>query len=114
MSSKFFRHLTKNSKEVTETRAKVIVRQAKTAQEKLLNNLKTDKENLELKLEELNDVFPNSTMTLKVAEGFNAERWVEDIQNTKIALLNNQVELKAAEETFNEWFVEDSGENSGE
>lgn len=103
---KFYRHVTASDKSIKGTRAKVVVRAAKTAQTNLVNKLEAEYDKLDLKLETLNDVFPNSTTSLKVAENFDADAWAKEMQDTKISLLNKEVELKTAKKTYADWFTE--------
>lgn len=106
MANKFVKNLTASNADIKGKRSEVVARRAKASQSNLVNKLQDEKDELELIVERLSDLFPDSTVSLKVAENFDSNKWVKDMQDAKIALLNKEVELKAAKETYKEWFEE--------
>ena len=52
-------------------------------------------------------MYPNSELSLRVVrKEFDTNQWAEDTQNVKVELLNNEIELATAQETYDEWFDE--------
>ena len=106
--NKFQANITKSNKSIKETRAKRIADQAKMAQETLVRELIMEKMGLEAKLEDLEDLSPDSAMSLNPIKGeFKAELWVKDLQNTKVLLLNKSIELNIADKTTKEYFSDE-------
>lgn len=110
--SKFVKNLVQDAKGIKEQRAKILAEDTKIELETLINQLRKDKRELDVKILNLTDLSPDNTYSLKPGgDNFNAAKWVDEMQDAKIALLNKQVELYTAEETYNEWFTEDVFEN---
>lgn len=106
--NKFAQNLTKNNKQIKESRAKRVAEQAKMAQEDVVRTLRTETMDLEAKLEDLEDLSPDSTMSLNPVKGeFDAKEWVNKIQSIKIELANKTIEYKIAKETFDSYFTEE-------
>lgn len=104
--NKFIKNLTLSDSGIKEKRARILGEQAKTAQQDLVTRLTKEKNSLDLKLDSLQDLAPDQNTSLRPGgENFNADTWVNQIQDTKIELLNKQIELKIATETFTEWFT---------
>lgn len=105
--SKFEKQMRMSSDKIRGQRAKFVAEDAKEAQTELVNNIKKRKRNLERELMQLEDTHRDSKLSLNVVnDRFDAHNWVEDIQCVKIQLANVEIELKIAEGTTNEWFVE--------
>lgn len=106
--NKFVQNLTKNETGIKEARAKIVGEQAENAQSELINTLKREKNGLNLKLDQLQDLAPNDTTSLVVAGGktFDPQRWVRDIQDAKVELATKEIELDIAQKTYDEWFKE--------
>ena len=102
--SKFYNNLIKSNNEIKETRAKRVSEQAEMAQQELVNRIKKELNQLENQLEDIYDLAPDNTQSLNVGKNFDAEQWVQKVQDLKIQFMNKEVELKAANETLNEWF----------
>lgn len=106
--NKFVKQLTANESGIKTRRATIIGNQAKTAQDKLVLNLRSQKEELESRQSNLEDLGPDSTISLKpVGDNFDASAWVQEVQNTKVELLNIKIQLEVAEKTLSEWFVDE-------
>ena len=111
--NKFVSNLTASNKAIKEARAKMVSEDAIDAQAELVRDLGKSKRELERKLAQLSDMSPDSELSLKVVKDtFNAEEWVKEIQTTKVAIANKTIELQLAEETFQEWFVEEKDEKA--
>lgn len=108
--SKFLNRLTSSNDQIKTTRAKRAMTQAKFAQESKIRELTEKKMSLENEIEDITDLGPNSTYSLKpVGDDFNASQWVADLHQKKSALKMVELELEIAQETFNEWFEENEG-----
>lgn len=107
--NKFESNLVLSDGSIKKNRARIIGSQAKSAQEKLIAALKDRKDNLDLELDNLQDLSPNSTTSLVVADGknFDPNRWVAEVQRVKIQLITTKVELDTAQATYKEWFVDE-------
>ncbi|HEY4065154.1 MAG TPA: hypothetical protein VGM30_24790 [Puia sp.] len=104
--NKFVQNLTLSDNGIKSKRAGILGTQAKTAQDKLVLTLRGEKEELDSKLTQLEDLAPDTSISLKPGgDHFDASAWVEAMQETKVALVNKKIELKIAEETLAEWFT---------
>jgi hypothetical protein len=111
MANKFISNLTQAGQQIKEQRAQLIAEDAEAAQSKLLETLKDEERSLKRKLMTLSDIYPDSELSLLVTKDkFDATQWAKDMQDVKISLLNKQVEIKAAQLTYDEWFKEQSTE----
>jgi len=107
MANKFIKNLTSSDSAIKEQRATIIAEEAQAAQTELIQTLKKEKRKLDSKLMNLEDMHGETTVSLNpVKEGFDANKWVKELQDTKIAILNKGVEIDTAEETYNEWFAD--------
>ena len=106
--NKFVQQLTASDSGIKTRRATTFGNQAKTAQEKLILELRGEKEELEGKMSKLEDLGPDTTISLKpVGETFDAATWVSEMQETKVALLEVGIRLEVAEKTLKEWFTDE-------
>lgn len=104
--NKFVEMISANGGDVLKRRAVAIGTSAQIAQETIVNDLKNRISNLELKLIDLTDLAPETTDSLRPgSKTFDPNRWVTEVQNTKQDLYQLKIQLKLAEETFNEYFV---------
>lgn len=111
--NKFIQNLTKGNAAIKEARANIIGEDALDAQTQILDNLKREKRELDRKLLELTDMYPDSELSLRVVKkDFNAKELFKDIQETKVDLLAKKVELTLAEETYKEWFGSEEKETN--
>lgn len=103
--NKFIRNLTLSNKTIKGNRAKLIAEDAEEAQNTLLRNLKKELRDLRRKRESLEDMYPESEFSLRVTkENFNPVTWANELQAAKVAISMKEVEVKLAEETYNDWF----------
>lgn len=108
-NNKFAQNLTLSSTSIKETRAKLISEDAQAAHEELLRKLQQDLRDLARKKDALSDLYPESELSLMIAKpNFDAKKWVADLQNLGVAMANKTVEIKIAQDTYNEWFAEDN------
>jgi len=107
--SKFVKNLVKDSKGIKEQRAVILANEAKNAQEDLTRRLIREMDILKVKMLNLEDMSPENDYSLRPGgKGFNAATWVAEVQATKVAILNKEVELKLALATTEEWFAEET------
>lgn len=105
--NKFQSVLRASSKDIKENRARIASENAKDAAEDLVRRLRKDLRNLESQLDHMTDLNRDSELSLKVLrDDFNANTWMQTIQNVKVAIANKKIEVAIAESTFEEWFGE--------
>lgn len=105
--NKFTQLLSDNTSKSLQRRATSIATATQINQENLVNNLKQKKCNLELKLDQLSDFGPDTTISLRPGtDDWDSAKWVEEIQNVKQELYWVKIQLKLAEETYSEYFKE--------
>lgn len=110
--SKFLNIITRNGDGALRARGEQLNTQTEIAQQTLINNLKIQKSELELKLQGLMDLSPDSKDSLRpgVAKGWNPNDFVQAVQKIKIAIYEKTIELKIAKETMKDLFDdEDAG-----
>ena len=106
----FQRLISDNTNESLKRRAAQLSTSAEIAQQNLVNALKQEKTNIELRIAALTDLAPDSTDSLRVgSKDWDSVKWVKDLQKAKQELYNVQIQLKLAEETFAEYFTEIKG-----
>lgn len=106
--SKFKANLVKDAKGIKEQRASIIENSARKAQENLVRTLTDELDLLNEKLLNLEDMSPDNTYSLRpTGKDFDPRRWVNELQNTKIAILNKEIEITVAKTTMTEWFVDE-------
>ena len=104
--NKFVEMISANGGDVLKRRATAIGTGAQIAQETIVNDLKNRISNLELKLIDLTDLAPETSDSLRPgSKPFDPNRWATEVQNTKQDLYQLKIQLKLAEETYNEYFV---------
>ena len=105
--SKFYKQLTLGGKGIIATRAAIIVEDVKSEQEALVRALEAEKRKLERELLKLEDMGPDSDISLRVVkDAFSATSWVAQYQAVKVSLKKKEEELAIAKETFTTWFGE--------
>lgn len=103
---KFEKNLTASNESIKGTRAKLACDAAEAATEKIIAEIKDRKRKLEMKLAKLDDLNPDTTVSLNVSDNFNPDTWASEMQNTKVALVLVNGELKVAQETMKDYFTE--------
>jgi len=105
--NKLQKMLKASSKEIRGIRGDLLSNNIKREQSRLVMDLEDELETMKEKLNSLNDLYPNSEMTLRiVSKDFNPKAWVQDIQKLKVDVKMKEVELAIAKETTDEWFEE--------
>ena len=104
MANKFISRLAGNGDAVKLRRAQVVSESARIAQEALVNNIKAQLNRLEVQLEQLTDLAPETTDSLRPGAGFQASDWVKGVQALKREIRDTKLDLETAEATYNEWF----------
>lgn len=104
---KFQELISDNTSASLKRRAAQISTSAEIAQQNLVNSLKQEKTNIELKIAGLTDLAPDSTDSLRPgSKDWDAIEWVKNLQAAKQELYQVNIQLKLAEETFDEYFTE--------
>lgn len=101
--SKFITTLTKSNKDIMKDRAENVGKKTALKQKALVDRLEGEVLDLEGKIQDLCDLAPESSTSLK-PQDFDEEKWVKDMQNYKVQLLNKRIELETAKKTQEEWF----------
>lgn len=105
--SKFQNNLTLSYKDIRGKRASLITEDVKIAQEDVIKNLSDQKRSLERKLLDLEDLSPDSEMSLHPGrKEFNPVNWVNQVQDTKVTLEIVERKLTIAKDTYEEFFGE--------
>ena len=106
--NKFTKLITEGADKTLQRRAEAVSTAAEIAQQNLVNKLKLDKSNLELKITNLTDLAPDSKDSLRPCDAnWNANTWVTDLQKAKQDLYNVTIQLEIAKKTYNEFFKEE-------
>jgi hypothetical protein len=104
---KFQELISDNTSASLKRRAAQISTSAEIAQQNLVNALKQEKTNIELRIAALTDLAPDSTESLRPgSKDWDAIEWVKNLQNAKQDLYQIDLQLKLAQETFDEYFSE--------
>lgn len=107
--NKFVTLISSNGNEALKRRAATIAQNAEVAQQNLVNNLKQRKIEIDLKIADLTDLAPDSSVSLRPGnKDWDAKKWVADLQQAKQDRYSVEIQLKLAEETYNEYFRENS------
>lgn len=113
---KFLKFMSQNDSQALKNRAVAINEQAKIAQTNIINGLKQKKTELELAIQNLTDFAPDTTQSLRPGVGgnWNPAEWAKRLQNAKTELYTVGIQLKIAEQTFDEFFGEDETAEAAE
>lgn len=105
--NKFQELISGNGNSVLARRASTLATQAEIAQQTLVNTLKQKKSELEMTITNLTDLAPESTDSLRPgSKDWNATNWAIELQRTKFELWQVNKQLELANETYNEYFIE--------
>ena len=106
--NKFTKLIAEGGDKTLQRRAEAISTAAEIAQQNLVNKLKLEKSNLELKITNLTDLAPDSKDSLRPCDAsWNANTWVTELQKTKQDLYNVTIQLDIAKKTYNEFFKDE-------
>ena len=105
--NKFAKLISDTGNSTLTRRASNIAQTAEIAQQNMLNSMKQKKAELELKLDSLTDLAPDTTDSLRPgSKDWDAPKWALEIQNIKQDLYFLNIQIKIAAETYNEYFTE--------
>ena len=103
--NEFFKKLTQGNKGIVAARAAIITEDVESEQRSLIDTLKKEKRDLTRALNKLEDMGPDSELSLRVVkDNFSAASWVANYQSLQVSLKDKEEELSIAEETYNNWF----------
>lgn len=105
--NKFTELISNNGEGTLMKRAKILAESAELAQNSLINKLKANKTELELELDKLTDLAPETTDSLRPgSKNWNPEQWVKRVQEINEDLYNLNIQIEIAQKTYNEYFTE--------
>ena len=105
--NKFAQQLSRTNTDLKAARAQSTASLVEIEQSNLVNNLYRDLVSKRNELEDLFDLGPDSTTSLRSPrKDFDAGAWTKRVQDLKVELLDLEVRHKLANETFAEWFSE--------
>lgn len=109
--SKFVRDLTASDKTIKETRAKALAEDTLLEVDAFISNLRRQKSKLNSKLNDLTDLAPDNTYSLRPgAKGFDAAKWVAELHQVRMELAVKVVELEEAQFIYDTYFGDDEDE----
>lgn len=104
--NKFRANLTASNKAIKDSRAIIIEEDAIAEQSSLIIELETKLRDLKRTKLNLEDLSPDNMMSLQPAKGdFDAKKWVRQMQELKLSILETSLELECARETMEEYFT---------
>ena len=107
--NKFTKIITEGADKTLQRRAEAVSTAAEIAQQNLVNKLKLEKSNLELKITNLTDLAPDSKDSLRPwGPNGKAVTWVTELQRVKQDLYNVTIQLEIAQKTYVEFFKEEA------
>lgn len=112
--NKFEKLISANGDSTLKRRASIISNESKIAQEDIVATIKRAINQEELKLMSLTDFAPTQTTSLQpgnFAQG-GASEWAQELQKCKENLYNLKIKLKLAQETYEEYFTEETTEEA--
>lgn len=102
-----FASLISNGNTTLARRAGIIETQARIAQQAVIDSLKKEKSNLEIKIMNMTDFAPESTDSLRPGSiNFDADTWASELQAAKMDLWKHDLAISEAEKTYDEFFKE--------
>lgn len=105
MATKFSKNITKTN--AYETRKVAIEQKAKIATESIVNALKSQRANIELRIADLLDFAPETADSMRPGTpNWDAQQWAVDLQNLSVERDEVKRQLEIAENTYNEYFTE--------
>lgn len=112
--NKFEKLISTNSDVTLQRRAGILSNESKMAQEDIIATIKRAINQEELTLMSLTDFAPTQTTSLQpgnFAQG-GATEWAQNLQKCKENIYNLKIKLQIAEETYNEYFTEETTEEA--
>lgn len=103
--NKFTKLISNTGNDTLKRRAENIAQTAEIAQQNLVNSLKQKKAEINLLIENLTDLAPEDTDSLRPGnKDWDPKVWVTELQKAKEDKYTIEIQLKLAQETFNEYF----------
>lgn len=107
--SKFANMLSADSSATLGNRAKNLADSAVLEVESFIANLRKEKLQLNSKLNDLTDLAPENTYSLRPGSAdFNPAKWVRELHQTKMDIALKEIELAEAQAIYDEWFAEET------
>lgn len=104
--NKFVKTLSASNADIKEARAKALGEETVIEVTTFIQNLRREKVQLSNKLNQLTDLAPDNTYSLRPGgSNFNAAKWVEELHKTRMDLKLKCIELEEAEAIEKEWFA---------
>ena len=104
--TKFAKTFGLSEEAVKGKRGSIVESQAKNELKKLINEKEGEISGKEMQLEDLNDIMPEDTTSLKL-KNFDAVRWAKDNASLRLDLMELRIELKDLNDLYAEWFSDD-------
>lgn len=105
--NKFTELISDTSNATLKRRASAIAQNAEIAQQTIVNNLKKERTELELRKENLTDLAPETNDSLRPgSKDWNADAWAKELQEVKQKMYFLDIQIKLAQETYDEYFKE--------
>lgn len=105
--NKFTKLISNNSDGTLKRRATTISQTAEIAQQNLVNDLKQKKAEIDLKIDNLTDLAPETTDSLRPgSKDWDPAKWAKELQQAKQNRYMLEIQLKLAQETYDEYFKE--------
>jgi hypothetical protein len=105
--SKFANMLSADSSATLGNRAKNLADSAVLEVESFIANLRKEKLQLNSKLNDLTDLAPENTYSLRPGSAdFNPAKWVRELHQTRMDIALKEIELAEAQAIYDEWFAE--------
>lgn len=106
--SKFERDLTASDKSIKETRAKALAEDTLLEVDAFISNLRREKSKLNSKLNDLTDLAPDNTYSLRPgAKGFDAAKWVAELHQVRMDMALKTIQLEEAQAIYDTYFGDD-------
>lgn len=111
--SKFMLALTNNGASLRQSRAALLQKQAKNAQENLIRGLEAKMDALKVQEDAMTDFGPKSTYDLTVGNNADMTQWTAKFHDLQVEMFMIRRELKIAKKVKEVWFDGDEPEVSG-
>lgn len=109
--SKFEKMLSADNSATLGNRAKNIAEAAVLEVDSFISNLKKERLQLNSKLNDLTDLAPENTYSLRPGGAdFNPAIWVRELHQIKMDIALKEIELAEAQSIFDEWFSPETPE----
>ena len=105
--NKFAKSISANKSDILESRAKNLAEEATIEVESFVNNLRKELLQLKSKLNDLTDLAPENTFSLRPGiKNFVVSEWIKQLHSIKMQITVKELELQEAQEIYDEWFSE--------